>query len=79
MQFDLRVQFFVAVLALPVSVLAAYAASDSASEPSRERRKLFIHRRPGGPVGGDIHRTGQGADASALSELSSRRRPSASG
>ena len=33
MQFDLRVQFFVAVLALPVSVLAAYAASESASEP----------------------------------------------
>ena len=32
MQFDLRVQLFVAVLALPVSVLAAYAASDSASD-----------------------------------------------
>ena len=32
MQFDLRVQFFVAVLALPVSVLAAFAASDSASD-----------------------------------------------
>ena len=46
---------------------------------SRERRKLFIHRRYGGPLGGDIHGTGQGADASALSELSSRRRPSASG
>ena len=33
MQFDLRVQFFVAVLALPASVLAAYAASDSPPEP----------------------------------------------
>ena len=33
MHFDLRVQLFVAVLAVPVSVLAAYAASDSASEP----------------------------------------------
>ena len=32
MQFDLRVQFFVAVLALPVSVLAAYAASDGESD-----------------------------------------------
>ena len=33
MRFDLRVQLFVAILALPASVLAAYAASDSASEP----------------------------------------------
>ena len=33
MQFDLRVQFFVALLALPTSVLAAYAASDSPPEP----------------------------------------------
>ena len=33
MQFDLRVQFFVAVLALPASVLAAYGASDSPPEP----------------------------------------------
>jgi hypothetical protein len=33
MQFDLRVQFFVALLALPTSVLAAYAASDRPPEP----------------------------------------------
>ena len=33
MQFDLRVQLFVAVLALPAGVLAAYAASDSPPEP----------------------------------------------
>jgi len=32
MQCDLRVKFFVAVLALPASVLAAYAAADSASD-----------------------------------------------
>ena len=27
---------------------------------------FVVDRRPGGPVGGDIHRTGQGADPSAL-------------
>jgi hypothetical protein len=33
MRFDLRVQLFVAILALPASVPAAYAAPDSPSEP----------------------------------------------
>ncbi len=46
---------------------------------TRERRKLFVDRRPGGPVGGDIHRTGQGADPPTLSELPPRRRPPAPG
>jgi hypothetical protein len=37
----------------------------------------YLDRRYGGPVGGNIHGTGQGADASALSELPSCRRPPA--
>jgi hypothetical protein len=32
MQFDLRVQLFIALLALPASVMAAYAVSDSPSD-----------------------------------------------
>ena len=79
MKSEMRVQVLVAVVALPMSMLAAYAVSDSASDSLASARELCLDRRHGGAVGGDVHRARQGADPSALRELPSGRRPPAPG
>ena len=70
---------------LLVSVVGAWRRACSRATPfprprryAGKPRELCVDRRRGRALGGDVHRTRQGADPSALHQLPSGRRPSAS-